>query len=134
MERRNKKIRAHHWIFEMEIDEVAKKYPERNKRDRRWFTYDEALIATQNNSYIQEAIRLSTLNPSIKVTDDNSSAPSTSSTAPIIKSSSTVDNTSSNSPPSKEASEMSPSSIEGRKSKDSFQALQELMENASISK
>ncbi|KAI8064851.1 NUDIX hydrolase domain-like protein, partial [Gilbertella persicaria] len=63
VERNKKKIKAHHWIYEMEIDEIAKKYPERKKRDRRWFTYDEALIATQNNRYIQEAIRLSSINP-----------------------------------------------------------------------
>jgi hypothetical protein len=121
VERSKKKIKAHHWIFEMEIDEVAKKYPERNKRDRRWFTYDEALIATQNNNYIQEAIRLSTLNPSTKGID----VPSTPSSAPIIK---PMDS------PSKEANVTPPSNTESIKPKDSFQELQELMENASISK
>lgn len=47
----------------MEIYEIVKKFPERKKRDRRWFTYEEAMLATQNNPYIQEAIRVSILNP-----------------------------------------------------------------------
>ncbi|CAO3617140.1 unnamed protein product [Mucor hiemalis] len=65
-ERTNKKkvLKAHHWIFEMVIDEVAKKFPEKKKRERRWFTFEEALIATQDHRYIQEAILQSSLNPS----------------------------------------------------------------------
>ncbi|KAI9359785.1 NUDIX hydrolase domain-like protein [Pilaira anomala] len=37
-ERTNKKrkLKAHHWIFEMIIEEVAKKFPEKKKRERRW--------------------------------------------------------------------------------------------------
>jgi hypothetical protein len=37
-ERTNKKrrLKAHHWIFEMHIEEVVKKFPERKKRERRW--------------------------------------------------------------------------------------------------
>ncbi|KAL7308227.1 hypothetical protein PS15m_012108 [Mucor circinelloides] len=64
-ERTNKKrhLKAHHWIFEMRIDEVAKKFPEKKKRERRWFTFQEALVATQDHRYIQEAIMQSSLNP-----------------------------------------------------------------------
>lgn len=29
-------VKAHHWIYEMEIKEVTKKFPEQKKRDRRW--------------------------------------------------------------------------------------------------
>ncbi|KAI8393634.1 NUDIX hydrolase domain-like protein, partial [Radiomyces spectabilis] len=29
-------IRAHHWIYEMEIREVAQRFPEEHKRERRW--------------------------------------------------------------------------------------------------
>jgi hypothetical protein len=29
-------IKAHHWIYEMEIKEVTKKFPEMKKRARRW--------------------------------------------------------------------------------------------------
>lgn len=65
-ERTNKKkhLKAHHWIFEMNIEEVAKKFPEKKKRDRRWFTFEEAIIATSDHRYIQEAILQSSLNPS----------------------------------------------------------------------
>jgi 8-oxo-dGTP pyrophosphatase MutT (NUDIX family) len=64
-ERTNKKrhLKAHHWIFEMQIDEVAKKFPEKKKRERRWFTFEESLIATQGHRYIQEALLQSSLNP-----------------------------------------------------------------------
>ncbi|GAA5808055.1 hypothetical protein MFLAVUS_001437 [Mucor flavus] len=64
-ERTNKKkfVKAHHWIFEMVIDEVAKKFPEKKKRERRWFTFEESLVATQDHRYIQEAIIQSSLNP-----------------------------------------------------------------------
>lgn len=115
----------------MEIDEVAKKYPERNKRDRRWFTYEEALVATQNNQYIQEAIRLSTISPTTTVTNDNN-ATSTSSNVPAIKSTFSIADK--NNPPSKEPSIISASDIGKRKPKDSFQALQDLMESAPMSK
>ncbi|KAI7891706.1 NUDIX hydrolase domain-like protein [Mucor mucedo] len=29
-------VKAHHWIYEMEIIEVTKKFPEMKKRERRW--------------------------------------------------------------------------------------------------
>ncbi|CEG68191.1 hypothetical protein RMATCC62417_04502 [Rhizopus microsporus] len=58
------KLKAHHWIFEMHIDEVVKKFPERKKRERRWFTLEEALIATRKHPYIQEALLKSSLNSS----------------------------------------------------------------------
>ncbi|KAI8350166.1 NUDIX hydrolase domain-like protein [Blakeslea trispora] len=63
VEKKKKKVKAHHWIYELQIDEIVKKYPECKKRDRRWFTYDEALIATESNRYIQDAIRLSSIRP-----------------------------------------------------------------------
>ncbi|KAG0170179.1 hypothetical protein DFQ28_002244 [Apophysomyces sp. BC1034] len=56
------KVKAHHWIYELEIQEVVKKFPEKKKRERRWFTYDEALLATRA-PYIHEAIRMSSLGP-----------------------------------------------------------------------
>ncbi|RCH87409.1 hypothetical protein CU098_003301 [Rhizopus stolonifer] len=60
---KKKHLKAHHWIFEMEIEEIAKKFPEKKKRDRRWFTFEESIIATQDHRYIQEAILKSSLNP-----------------------------------------------------------------------
>ncbi|KAG1444392.1 hypothetical protein G6F56_010317 [Rhizopus delemar] len=55
------RLKAHHWIFEMHIDEVVKKYPERKKRNRRWFTLDEAMIVTRKHPYIQQALLQSSL-------------------------------------------------------------------------
>ncbi|CDS10473.1 hypothetical protein LRAMOSA03149 [Lichtheimia ramosa] len=63
-ERNKKGIKAHHWIYELEISEVVKKFPEKKKRERRWFTFDEALIATKA-AYLHDAIRLSSLNPAV---------------------------------------------------------------------
>ena len=34
--KKKRKLKAHHWIFEMQINEVVKKFPERKKRERRW--------------------------------------------------------------------------------------------------
>ncbi|CAO3638350.1 unnamed protein product [Cunninghamella blakesleeana] len=58
-----KQVKAHHWVFEMEIQEVCKKFPEKKKRERRWFTYEEALQVVQQQ-YIKDALQLSRLNPS----------------------------------------------------------------------
>ncbi|CAO3693545.1 unnamed protein product [Rhizopus stolonifer] len=56
-ERSKKKgIKAQHWIYELEVEKVKKKYPERNKRERQWFTVEEAMKATEDNEYIQNAI------------------------------------------------------------------------------
>ncbi|KAI9478276.1 MAG: NUDIX hydrolase domain-like protein [Benjaminiella poitrasii] len=148
VERSNKKIKAHHWIFEMEIDEICKKYPERRKRDRRWFTYEEALLATQNNDFIQEAIRLSSINPQRLLTPRSSFDGKNMSllspvTTPIMKDAavaaaraSTATISPGNSPPTTPTQHVmieSPSTFQSRKSMDAFQALRELMENASIS-
>ncbi|KAI8581987.1 hypothetical protein K450DRAFT_230249 [Umbelopsis ramanniana AG] len=55
--------KAHHCIFEMHINEIMKKWPEKKKRERRWFTFDEALVVTASKPYMQEALRSSSLNP-----------------------------------------------------------------------
>ncbi|SAL95229.1 hypothetical protein [Absidia glauca] len=61
-EANKRKVKAHHWIFEMEIQEVCKKFPEKKKRERRWYTYDEALIVVKGQ-YLKDALMLSSLNP-----------------------------------------------------------------------
>ncbi|KAI8098617.1 NUDIX hydrolase domain-like protein [Halteromyces radiatus] len=61
-----KQIKAHHWIFELEIDEVCKKFPEKKKRERRWYTFEEALLVVKGQ-YMKDAITLSSLNPSNSV-------------------------------------------------------------------
>ncbi|KAI8996797.1 NUDIX hydrolase domain-like protein [Pilobolus umbonatus] len=132
VERYRKKIRAHHWIFEMEISEIVKKYPERKKRDRRWFTYEEALVATQNNNYIQEAIKLSSISPHgsrirlqrVVTADKELSIPSPSVTP--SQSSSLLPTTGSKEPI------VRPHTLEHRKSLDAFNTLKELMESSPI--
>ncbi|CAO3645100.1 unnamed protein product [Mucor fragilis] len=142
VERANKKIRAHHWIFEMEIDEIVKKYPERTRRDRRWFTFEEALIATANNPYIQEAIRLSSISPlPRKATPRSSVDEKLNQNAPKpLTQQQQQDSTLVDSPPSSVPSTPtesiatieSPSVQESRKSNDAFQALRELMEQTAV--
>ncbi|ORX58025.1 hypothetical protein DM01DRAFT_1333703 [Hesseltinella vesiculosa] len=56
------KVKANHWIFELQIQEVCKKWPEKKKRERRWFTFDEALQVVKS-PYMKDAILLSCLNP-----------------------------------------------------------------------
>ncbi|KAI8148362.1 NUDIX hydrolase domain-like protein [Fennellomyces sp. T-0311] len=73
-ERNKKGVKAHHWIYELEIREVVKKFPEKKKRERRWFTYDEALIATKS-AYLHDAIRLSSLNPAIHEEQQSNATP-----------------------------------------------------------
>ncbi|KAI8060332.1 NUDIX hydrolase domain-like protein [Gongronella butleri] len=57
-----KQVKAHHWIYELHIKEVAKKWPERKKRDRRWFTFEEALQVVKA-PFMRDVIMLSCLNP-----------------------------------------------------------------------
>lgn len=153
VERSNKKIKAHHWIFEMEIDEIVKKYPERMKRDRRWFTYEEALIATANNQYIQEAIRLSSisllprqassgsdfdgkLNQNVprpldqhEQQEQQEQQRQEQKTSPMDSPPSSIPST-----PTKSTTTIeSPSNHESKKSTDAFEALRELMEKAAVS-
>ncbi|GAB5591516.1 hypothetical protein Unana1_06416 [Umbelopsis nana] len=54
-------VKAHHWIYEMHINEIMKKWPEKKKRERRWFTLDEALMVTASKPYMQESLRLCSL-------------------------------------------------------------------------
>lgn len=103
----------------MEIEEVVKKYPERMKRDRRWFTFEEALVATGNNQYIKEAIQQSSINPA---TPRASTTDSPKIDISQFKKSGTQ--------PHNDIS--GPSSHDSRKAKDAFQALQELMEKTSL--
>ncbi|KAG1139756.1 hypothetical protein G6F37_009528 [Rhizopus arrhizus] len=65
--KKKRKLKSHHWIFEMQINEVVKKFPERKKRERRWFTLKEALIATKKHPYIQEALLCSSLNSDVGI-------------------------------------------------------------------
>ncbi|KAI9283237.1 NUDIX hydrolase domain-like protein [Sporodiniella umbellata] len=61
---KKKGIKAQHWIYELHVEKVKKKYPERNKRERQWFTFEEAIKATKDNEYIQSAILICSLSQS----------------------------------------------------------------------
>ncbi|KAI8977242.1 NUDIX hydrolase domain-like protein [Mycotypha africana] len=37
-------VKAHHWIYEMEIKEVCKKFPEQKKRERRWVRKNHSIL------------------------------------------------------------------------------------------
>ncbi|OBZ83115.1 Diphosphoinositol polyphosphate phosphohydrolase aps1 [Choanephora cucurbitarum] len=63
-------VKAHHWIYEMEIREVCKKFPEQKKRERRWFTYDEAMVVVKAH-YIHDALAMSSLCPTALSNDDS---------------------------------------------------------------
>ncbi|CAO3682358.1 unnamed protein product [Umbelopsis vinacea] len=58
--------KANHWIYEMHINEIMKKWPEKKKRERRWFTLEEALAVTATKPYMQEAIRLSSIAKAVR--------------------------------------------------------------------
>ncbi|KAI8880914.1 hypothetical protein K501DRAFT_335080 [Backusella circina FSU 941] len=119
VERSKKKIRAHHWIYEFEISEIVKKYPERKKRDRRWFTYEEALLATENNDFIQDAIRMSSISPHRHGKNIEMGGGRLPEISPAV----TPEGT-------------SPTQIsfnKGRKPTEAFNALRELMENSNMS-
>lgn len=117
----------------MEIEEIKKKYPERKKRDRRWFTYEEALIATQNNAYIQEAIRLSSISPTYRPFIEQNSPKKTPLLSPTLTpSTSTSTATSADNTSTENLSKESPI-YEKSKSGDAFEALTKLMEKAEIS-
>lgn len=50
-------VKAHHWIYEMEIKEVTKKFPEQKKRERRWvslsvFVYMRSLLLMHTHTLL----------------------------------------------------------------------------------
>ncbi|ORY97183.1 NUDIX hydrolase domain-like protein [Syncephalastrum racemosum] len=57
------------WVYELEIQEILKKWPEKKKRERRWFTFEEALLAMAlHKPFMQEALRQSSLAPTYHAT------------------------------------------------------------------
>jgi hypothetical protein len=45
----------------MDIASVEKKFPEKKKRERRWFTFEEALVVSQDLPYLHQALCASSL-------------------------------------------------------------------------
>ncbi|KAG1470432.1 hypothetical protein G6F56_002688 [Rhizopus delemar] len=62
-------VRAHHSIYEMEIKQVAKKFPEQTLRERRWFSYEDAMAAVKAH-YVKDAISMSSLSPLVHPEED----------------------------------------------------------------
>ncbi|KAG2200935.1 hypothetical protein INT47_003170 [Mucor saturninus] len=53
--------KSHIKIYELQIDELIKKWPARKKRDRRWFTLEEALSIVANKPYLTQSFEMTTL-------------------------------------------------------------------------
>ncbi|KAL0084109.1 diphosphoinositol polyphosphate phosphohydrolase DDP1 [Phycomyces blakesleeanus] len=51
------------WIYELKVNEILDQWPEHYKRERRWFTYPEAMIALSAKPLMQEALSRSSLAP-----------------------------------------------------------------------
>ncbi|KAI7902097.1 uncharacterized protein BX663DRAFT_511731 [Cokeromyces recurvatus] len=56
------KIKAHIRVYELQVDEIFKKWPEKKKRDRRWFSLEEILSIFAKKPFLIQSIRMSSLN------------------------------------------------------------------------
>ncbi|KAI8368172.1 NUDIX hydrolase domain-like protein [Radiomyces spectabilis] len=63
----NKKgqAKSQFWIYELLVDEIMKKWPEKKKRERRWFTFDEAITVLAPKPFMQDAVRKSSIAPKL---------------------------------------------------------------------
>ncbi|KAI9027395.1 hypothetical protein CLU79DRAFT_575838 [Phycomyces nitens] len=64
VERVNNRIKAYHLMYEIESQEVSEIYPQSKKRERRWFTYQEAMMIVKDK-HIRDALRMSSVCPPI---------------------------------------------------------------------
>ncbi|KAI9356155.1 hypothetical protein BD770DRAFT_111129 [Pilaira anomala] len=55
------KPKSHIKVYELQIDELIKKWPGKKKRDRRWFTLEEALSIFYEKPYLVQSFRMTTL-------------------------------------------------------------------------
>ncbi|CAO0794637.1 unnamed protein product [Mucor circinelloides] len=51
------KPKSHIKIYELQIDELFKKWPEKKRRERRWFSYQEVLEILGNKPYLIESLQ-----------------------------------------------------------------------------
>ncbi|KAG2213734.1 hypothetical protein INT46_009882 [Mucor plumbeus] len=51
------KPKSHIKIYELQIDELFKKWPDKKKRERRWFSYQEVLEILANKPYLIESLQ-----------------------------------------------------------------------------
>ncbi|KAI9469773.1 MAG: hypothetical protein EXX96DRAFT_381006 [Benjaminiella poitrasii] len=56
------KLKTHIKVYELQVDEMFKKWPEKKRRDRRWFTLEEVLGIVAKKPYLIQSIRESSLN------------------------------------------------------------------------
>ncbi|KAG2228606.1 hypothetical protein INT48_003836 [Thamnidium elegans] len=55
------KPKSHIKVYELQIDELIKKWPGRKKRDRRWFTLEEVLNIVSEKPYLVQSFQMTTL-------------------------------------------------------------------------
>jgi diphosphoinositol-polyphosphate diphosphatase len=58
----SKKDRSRYYFFQATVLSEADTWPEADKRDRKWFTYSEAMDALSSRPELQEAMERSTMN------------------------------------------------------------------------
>ncbi|KAF1803669.1 hypothetical protein V8B55DRAFT_1507427 [Mucor lusitanicus] len=51
------KPKSHIKIYELQIDELFKKWPDKKRRERRWFSYQEVLELLANKPYLIESLQ-----------------------------------------------------------------------------
>ncbi|KAF4125894.1 diphosphoinositol-polyphosphate diphosphatase [Geosmithia morbida] len=59
---KSSKERARYYFYQATVLEEFSEWPERHKRERKWFTYSEAVQALESRPELQEALERSTLN------------------------------------------------------------------------
>ncbi|KAI9316019.1 NUDIX hydrolase domain-like protein [Dichotomocladium elegans] len=60
---RNGKPKTHYWIYELEITKVLQTWPEQGIRERRWYTYHDAIDALRFKPFMQKALAKSSIGP-----------------------------------------------------------------------
>lgn len=60
------KPKSHIKVYELQIDELIKKWPGKKKKNRSWFTYDEVLTVVADKPYLIESLKMSSLSTGIQ--------------------------------------------------------------------
>jgi len=58
---KSSKERAKYYFYQATVLEEYEDWPERHKRERRWFTYSQALQALESRPELQEALQMATM-------------------------------------------------------------------------
>ncbi|KAI8992569.1 hypothetical protein BDB01DRAFT_903534 [Pilobolus umbonatus] len=55
------KLKAHVKVYEIQIDELIRKWPSKKKKERRWFNLEEAMKVLEHKPFLQHAIQASSM-------------------------------------------------------------------------